>query len=255
MESNWNAVAKLRRDQIETGKDLTFSRVFVPLYSSLIAALNPSAILEVGIGTGHLALEISKFVTHYVGVDPSGAMIGEATDVLKGTNVELVQARVEDFRTNETFDVVLSHMCLQTVGETQTFLSSIARLLHRGGIYIIAIPHPAFFNDYKKLVPIEKFSYMGQFGTEVDFSITLDPNRIIQQVPYFHRPLSQYFTEFSRVGLSVLYLNEIFPSAEIQELYGAPWTTPRYLVLSGSQHEFSADEKNESLSYRLVQYR
>jgi ubiquinone/menaquinone biosynthesis C-methylase UbiE len=233
MSSEWDSSARLRRIQIESGKDLTFSRVFLPVYISLVKSLQPSSILEVGIGTGNLALELSPLTNRYVGIEPSNAMFGEARDVLKGTEVKLVRATMEEFEDNERFELILSHMCLQAVQNYVDFLRSMARLLANGGSYLLSIPHPAFFNDYKKMIAAENFSYMLESSALVDFSISLDPLNKISQISYFHRPLSKYFSAFAKAGLSVNYLKEIYPPIEIQSLYGNPWQTPRYLLLGG----------------------
>lgn len=240
---------------MDTTNSALSRKVFVPFYSSLVAALNPTSILEVGIGTGNLALEMSKFVTRYVGIDASGAMIREAGEVLKGTTVEIVQSRIEDLCTTETFDLVLSHMCLQTIEDPSGFLMAIAHFTRAGGVYIIAIPHPAFFNDYKRVIPPERFGYMDQINAEIDFSITLDPQQVIRGVPYTHRSLSRYFSELNKAGLSVLYFNEMFPSKEVQDLYGARWQAPRYLVFGGTQLQSVARDGSDPISYRLLQYR
>jgi SAM-dependent methyltransferase len=182
-------------------------------------------------------------------------MIEEAQEVLKETAVELIQTRIEELQSVETFDLVLSHMCLQTIKEAPGFVGAVARFVRAGGIYVIAIPHPAFFNDYKRVIPPESFTYMDQISAEIDFSITLDPQHVIRRVPYTHRPLSQYFSELGGAGLSVLFLNEIFPSTEVQKLYGVQWEAPRYLVLSGAKFESGPSAGSDSMSHRLLRYR
>lgn len=107
MSSPWDIFASLRRNQIESGKDLTFSRVFVPLFKELIGSLNPDSILEAGVGTGHLALELQGLSARYVGVDPSNGMIGEARDVLRDKKVELFNSTLEGLETGlRTFGLV-----------------------------------------------------------------------------------------------------------------------------------------------------
>lgn len=254
MDNEWDLAARLRREQIEAGKDLTFSKVFVPIYSSLVSSLRPSSILEAGAGTGHLALELSRLVpARYVAVEPSKGMMAEAADVLRGRPVTLLQTCIEDFSTDESFDMILSHMCLQTVDKVVEFLSAVARRLATGGVYLISIPHPAFFNNYKRVLPVETFSYMHEQGALINFTISLDPLALIRKVPYFHRPLSKYFKAFSDAGLSVTYMKEIFPSNDVQALYGSPWQTPRYLLWGGSLREGATlDAITRPLSEKLL---
>jgi hypothetical protein len=128
----------------------------------------------------------------------------------------------------------LSHMCLQTVADCVGFLGAAARRLASGGVFVISIPHPAFFNEYKQVLPVGSFNYMVEQNALIDFAISLDPLSIIRQVPYFHRSLSYYLSAFANAGLSITYMNEIFPSPRVQALYGGQWKTPRYLLLGGT---------------------
>jgi SAM-dependent methyltransferase len=231
--SRWDRAATLRRNQIESGKDLTFTRVFVPLWSSIVKTIRPHSVLEAGIGTGHLALELSRYTSHYVGVEPSRGMLAEAADVLTGTDVKLMASTIQAVQ-SDPFDLVLSHMCLHAVEHYFDFLESIERLLKCEGVFLLSIPHPAFFNEYKKLIPDSGFSYMQHHAAVVDFRITLDAEGTIQQVPYFHRPLEAYLSAMARAGLVLYYMREVYPDAATQALYGVPWRTPRYLVLGGT---------------------
>jgi len=157
MSNEWDSVAALRRTQIESGKDLTFSRVFVPLFRELVDTLKPKSILEAGIGTGHLTHELSVFSPRYLGIEPSDAMFRQATDVLKGRRVQLIKSSLEDLDIKETFDLVLVHLCLQTIEDHVAFLATLQGFLSSGGAFLISIPHPAFFNDYKRVVQTGSF--------------------------------------------------------------------------------------------------
>src|SRR6185437_16039007 len=93
----WREIAKLRSVQIESGLDLTFSKVFVPYFQNLITRLKPKKILEVGGGTGHLAKILSDISQKYVMVEPSIGMYHSARNVLAGTQVEIFNSAIETF--------------------------------------------------------------------------------------------------------------------------------------------------------------
>lgn len=234
MSSPWDTVASLRRSQIESGKDLTFSRVFVPLYKDLIGSMKPGKILEAGIGTGHLALELHGLSNHYLGLEPSKEMFAQASDVLKDIKVELIESTLEMLDSGRLFDLVLAHMCLQSTQDHIGFLKAVRRNLAPGGTYLISIPHPAFFNDYKKVIPEQEYCYSCECSGLIDFAITLDPKSPIRSVPYFHRPLASYISALESAGLTMSYFHEVFPSSDVQILYGNPWKTPRYLLVGGN---------------------
>jgi SAM-dependent methyltransferase len=234
MSSPWDIFASLRRSQIESGNDLTFSRVFIPLFAELIGSLKPGSILEAGIGTGHLALELHGFSTRYVGVEPSKGMFDTAREVLRDKKVELFNSTLEGLELSSTFELVLGHMCLQTIEDHTAFLMSVKSRLSPKGAYLFSIPHPAFFNDYKKVIPEDQYCYSREWSGMINFAITLDPTSPICSVPYFHRPLSSYMSALANAGLTLTRLYEVFPGADVQLLYGEPWKTPRYLLLGGA---------------------
>jgi SAM-dependent methyltransferase len=252
MSSEWDPVAALRRNQIESGKDLTFTEVFIPLYKQIIESLAPNSILEAGIGTGHLAAVLQGLTSLYVAVEPSENMYAHATDVLKDLDVEVFNLPIQDFKAKPSFDLVISHMCLQAVQDYVGFLEAIKDNLAPGGGYLISIPHPAFFNDYKKVIPGSQYNYIKEFGAKIAFAITLDPASPISDVPYFHRPLSKYISAINRAGLTLSYFNEVFPPMEVQRLYGEPWSTPRYLIFGGRLRPAIQELLVDSVAERLM---
>jgi 16S rRNA A1518/A1519 N6-dimethyltransferase RsmA/KsgA/DIM1 with predicted DNA glycosylase/AP lyase activity len=90
MPHRWCNSAKIRREQIESGIDLTFNEVFKPLIVSRIQCLSPSNILEVGAGTGHISIELFKLGFSVTAIEPSLGMYEVAQDVLSFTDVRLV---------------------------------------------------------------------------------------------------------------------------------------------------------------------
>lgn len=238
MPSRWDENARVRGTQIESGLDLTFSKVFVPFFANALRRRKPKTVLEVGGGTGHLARELVGIVEKYVVIEPSAGMYSVARKTLEGVDVELHNESVENLpKLKRQFDLALSHLCIQAVSDMDAFLEGLASALTADGMYLLTLPHPAFYNEYKGFFPSNSFRYMEEQAAIVNFSVTLDPNTVISGIPYHHRPISRYFTGLSRAGLAVSSFDEIYPHEEIQSLYGAPWITPRYLVFGGFRAE------------------
>lgn len=233
MSQHWNKIAVIRKSQIESGKDLTFSKVFVPYYERLVSTLCPRSILEVGGGTGHLALALHGRTDRYVMIEPAPGMYGVAHELLAGTKVELRHCDLASFADSDKFDLVLSHMCAQTIRDISTFFVSASKHLAAAGHFAFSIPHPLFYNDYKEFFARETFQYIVEQSNTVSFSISLDHDQVFEGVPYYHRPLSTYVSQLANAGLCLTHLREVFPARAIQELYGAPWDNPRYLVFGG----------------------
>jgi hypothetical protein len=117
------------------------------------------------------------------------------------------------------------------VDDLPGFLASIARHLNSDGHLLLTIPHPCFFNDYKKIFDGE-YSYMVAASAEISFAITKDPSNRISGVPYHHRPLSTYINSLVATGFAIDGFDEIFPAKDIQALYGNAWESPRYCLFS-----------------------
>lgn len=230
MLSRWCDAAAIRREQIESGADITFSEVFLPYYTKILSALAPRRLLEVGCGTGHMAKALSGYAKHVSAIEPSAGMFDIAREVLSGTDVHLFRSSIEEFREFEKYDVILSHLCAHTIEDIGAFFVSVRFLMNENSFFVFSIPHPCFWNGYKKFIPDAQYSYMKAHSTEANLTITKEPTRVVGRVPYVHRPLSSYFQEIGLSGLAVTDFDEIFPEENVQRLYGSLWEEPRYAV-------------------------
>lgn len=231
MLQRWCNSANLRRNQIESGLDLTFNEIFKPAFINQIAALKPKSILEVGAGTGHLSKELSQFNYKITAIEPSYGMFTVAGDVLSGCQVSLINCALRDLPLSQKYNLVFSNLVAHVVDDLPSFLSLIAIHLDKGGHFLFSIPHPCFYNEYKKLFGAE-YSYMEHMAKNVSFHISLDNKNEITNVPYFHRPLSTYINSLIRAGFSVDNFEEIYPDKVTQIKYGSLWKTPRYCIFT-----------------------
>ena len=231
MPSRWSSNAETRSYQIESGLDITFNKVFKPIFLEKILQHVPKNILEIGAGTGHLAKELSRFDYKITAIEPSEGMYLKAKDVLSDTFVELINCSSFDLQKNKEYDIVLSHLVAHVVDDLILFLKSIETHISKNGKFIFSIPHPCFYNDYKKLFG-QEYNYMTPIKKEISFKITKDAKNIISGVPYHHRPLSDYINSIINAGLIIDSFDEIFPEINTQLLYGSLWITPRYCMFT-----------------------
>lgn len=229
MSANWCNAASIRRAQIETGADLTFCEVFVPYFVEKISQLKPKAALEIGAGTGHMVLHLSKYCGEVLAIEPSLRMYQTAQEVLKNDRVVSIQnISFEEIDSHNKFDFIYSHMCLQAIDNLVGFFDTVSTLLSNKGIAIMTLPHPCFYNGYKNFFSSEEYNYMMIKDKMISFSISKDPTNLIDNVPYHHRPLSKYVEVISSNNLNLVAFDEIYPSLEIQNKYGMKWDVPRY---------------------------
>lgn len=234
MLSAWDEASDIRKEQIESGADLTFSKIFVPYFINLVQRLKPKSILEVGCGTGHLSLALSTFVNNIDAIEPSKSMYNSAISLLKDTNVKIVKSSVQEFTSKEKYDMIISHMCVQTVSDLKDFFLSIGKLANANSTFCFSFPHPCFYNAYKRFFKEDEYQYSKAVSKNIALTITTQPNRPIKGIPYHHRPLNEYIKGLKMVGMCLKDMDEIFPNKVVQALYGSPWKEPRYLVLHAS---------------------
>ena len=231
MPSRWCEVSKLRREQIESGLDITFNEVFKPIFLEKIITISPKNIIEIGAGTGHLSKELSKLLYKVTAIEPSHGMFQIAEDVLIDSGVKLLHCTSFALEVSEKYDLAFSHLVAHVVDDLVEFFSSISLHLDSDSYFIFSIPHPCFYNDYKKLFGVE-YNYMKPTKKNISFKITKDQKNEISGVPYYHRPLSNYINSLVATGFKIESFDEIYPNEEIQMLYGAIWDYPRYCLFS-----------------------
>ncbi|MCZ2720179.1 class I SAM-dependent methyltransferase [Marinomonas sp. 15G1-11] len=231
MPNRWCNSAKIRREQIESGADLTFNEVFKPLIVSRIQSLSPNNVLEVGAGTGHISNELFKLGFPVTAIEPSQGMYEVAQDVLSSTDVRLVNCASFELERDKVYEVAFSHLVAHVVDDLSGFFVSIGQHLEKNGHFIFSIPHPCFYNEYKGFFG-DEYNYMVPITKNVSFSITKDSQNIISGVPYHHRPLSDYFNSLVNSGFAIYGFDETYPDDDIQEKYGARWESPRYCVFT-----------------------
>lgn len=231
MPYRWCNSAKIRREQIESGADLTFSEVFKPLLVSRIKSLSPSNVLEVGAGTGHISKELFELGFSVTAIEPSAGMYGVAKDVLSLTDVRLLNCTSFELEKGELYEVAFSHLVAHVVDDLKSFFESIGQHLKASSHFIFSIPHPCFYNEYKGFFG-DEYNYMTPMTKNVSFAITKDSQNTISGVPYHHRPLSEYINKLVESGFAIDGFDETYPEDDIQLKYGAKWESPRYCVFT-----------------------
>lgn len=231
MPNRWSDSALLRREQIESGADITFNEVLKPTIVSRVTNLLPESVLEVGAGTGHMSKELSNFVFSITAIEPSKGMYDVAREVLLTSNVNLINCTSFQLKKENLYDVAFSNLVAHVVDDLPGFFKSIGEHLVKGGMLLFSIPHPCFYNEYKNFFGVE-YNYMTAMTKNVSFTITKDSENIISGVPYHHRPLSEYINDLVANGFSIDGFDEIYPNDDIQAKYGARWFTPRYCLFT-----------------------
>ena len=98
------------------------------------------SVLEIGVGTGRLAVRVAHLCGEFYGVDISPKTIERAKDNLaKLENVSLTCADFLSYEFGRTFDVVYSSLTFMHIKEKQKTINKVAALLEDGGKFVLSI--------------------------------------------------------------------------------------------------------------------
>ena len=98
------------------------------------------SVLEVGVGTGRLAIRVAPNCGRFVGIDISPKTIERARENL--AECKTVELICDDFLTHEfigSFDIIYSSLTFMHIAEKQDAINKIASLLNLDGRFVLSI--------------------------------------------------------------------------------------------------------------------
>ena len=98
------------------------------------------SILEIGVGTGRLALKIAPQCKECYGIDISSKTIKRAKENLQEfDNVTLLLGDIEKYSFVRTFDVVYSSLTFMHIKNKKGVIDKISHLLTQGGRFVLSV--------------------------------------------------------------------------------------------------------------------
>ena len=98
------------------------------------------SVLEVGVGTGRLALRVAPHVRRFLGVDISPKTVKRGSDNLSAyPNVTLLCADFMEASVVDRFDVIYSSLTFMHIKDKPSAIQKIASLLNDGGRFVLSI--------------------------------------------------------------------------------------------------------------------
>lgn len=114
--------------------------------NSLAPNIDQLTVADVGCGAGDDALLYKKMgAAHVIGIEPSRVMLDEAKKSVEksGLVVELRQGKWDQIPLpNESVDVITARYSFHVVPDLDRSYREVARVLKRGGLLLISVPHP-----------------------------------------------------------------------------------------------------------------
>lgn len=213
IRSEWDAIASLRNEQIESGTDISYNLVLKPLVIRLLESTDLVRALDIGCGTGQLTAALAQRSGHVTAIDISeSSVILARENVIDLNNVTILNESLRDFaRSSKTrFTTLIANMSLSAMPLLSAAVADMVTLLVPGGHIVVTIPHPCFWPKYWGYDSADWFNYWSELSIEANFRISLEQTDM--RTTHLHRPLSAYLNAFSDCGLTLEKLEEPAPA-------------------------------------------
>ena len=98
------------------------------------------SVLEIGVGTGRLAIKVAPLCKRLVGIDISPKTIARANENLSlHPNIELICGDFKSFAFDEQFDIIYSSLTFMHIENKASAIGKIAALLNTNGRFVLSI--------------------------------------------------------------------------------------------------------------------
>lgn len=95
------------------------------------------SVLEIGVGTGRIAVKVVPFCGRFTGIDISEKTVQKAKENLK--NADLICGDFLEYNFDETFDVVYSSLTFLHIKNKQKAFDIVCRILDEKGLFVLSI--------------------------------------------------------------------------------------------------------------------
>lgn len=98
------------------------------------------SVLEIGIGTGRIAVKVAPYCLNLTGIDISPKTIERAKENLKNYgNISFICADFSSYEFKETFDVIYSSLTMMHFKNKVEVINKVDKLLNNNGIFCLSI--------------------------------------------------------------------------------------------------------------------
>lgn len=101
---------------------------------------NNKSVLEIGVGTGRLAVRVAPLCGQFCGIDISPKTIERAKENLaEYRNIDLICGNFLSYKFDRKFDVIYSSLTFMHIEDKQRVINKVATLLKYGGKFVLSI--------------------------------------------------------------------------------------------------------------------
>jgi len=234
----WEQHAGWWQDGFTDGADPEYEEQIIPLAAECLAEAR--RVVDVGTGEGQLArVAVGLGAELVAGVDPTRAQLRVAREraggpaYLRGTADHLPFA-------DGSFDAAIACLVFEHIPDHTQGIAEVARVLAPGGRFVFLLNHPLLqAPDSGWVIDHINDEEYWRVGPYLTVDVTLEHLAPGIELPFVHRPLSQYINAMAAHGLLVERMDEPAPPegflAKAEE-YRAAATIPRLLLLVARKH-------------------
>lgn len=138
---------------------------------------NEKSVLEIGVGTGRLAIRVAPLCQKFFGIDLSPKTVERAKENLKEcSNATFICADFMQYEFRRKFDVIYSSLTFMHIKEKQAAINKVKGLLNSGGRFVLSVDrNPSDTIEYGtrkiKIYPDKKeniLRYIHQSGMSIE---------------------------------------------------------------------------------------
>jgi SAM-dependent methyltransferase len=236
--------------------DLWHRAIIDPTLLAVVGDVRGQHVLDLGCGNGYLTRRWAREgAAESVGVDASATTLRFARlrDSKRPSGARFVRddaARLSAFRAGQ-FDLVVAHMSLMDIEDTEGAVRAVGRVVRPGGRFIFSICHPCFDVDLRSMWVVEHHLY----GDTVFRKVAGYREEKTVRVPWkisdtetgytlsYHRPLPTYVRYLREAGFAVVRLEEPVPQQEaLRKSPQGPFMreVPLHLVVEAARRPLAA---------------
>lgn len=184
------------------------------LVLKLLGQIAGQDVLDLGSGNGYLCRKLARVGARVTGVELSDRMIavGERREHAEPLGVRYLTTSATDLSMikDASFDAIVSSYVLMSIPDFTDALAEAGRVLRPKGRFIVLISHPCFScgprrweADAPDTPRPEEFSAFSVDHYFRSGPYLLDDWVGFSPIPYFHRPLREYWQAFKVAGFEV----------------------------------------------------
>lgn len=133
-------------DWIKEGFDSPFRIFFYQFILKYLKNKNYKNCLDIGCGTGYLINKLSLDInSNFIGIDPSKKNINFAKKSFP--KFKFIETDLESYNTTEKFDLIISIMAFNHIGNLDSAFKKVCKFLNSGGNLLLIVPNYDYYKE------------------------------------------------------------------------------------------------------------